>query len=621
MFMFCKECGKKIPDDSKFCPNCGAPAAALEELSAQEVTVEAIKDHPQSAAADKTTVEKPDSSNPDMPEGALPEQDATWSGNYQKNKMIGLVTYKRIHTEITISTGEIALSQKAGRKNPTETRAALSDLRQITKKSTFDFWDTLYAFIFLGIALICLLCSQLGGAAGAALLGAICFFTGFGKEVSLQFGTGTEMRIHVSSGAAAEDLIGNVARCSRRDLPVTVDKKSTRIVCGGFGALIILGVLLGIIGMLAGGDTTVDQAIDTVRGGYLGGYTDVTVEEIVTDFFSASGEVTQDTILWNGGQTDQGETIVEAQCTYGNGQMSRIQFKMLTEDTFAFNGLEDPALAAESIPIEMCMEILNTIYFTYYMDKYDMEEATDRLNAVSCGAVLCGAGADYQGDRENLYQEAFVLEPISETAAAYLGLLEEEVPVYDTGAYFNILGGYSIALLDGYSVPMLEENGFNTLCAYYDESQVGYVIEDIDGNGVPELLIGEIGEWGGGSGFFFDLYTQVDGQPVLVAASSERDRYYLCQNGMIANEGSSGADDSFCGYYEIDPATGELRIIETVLYQGFYQDAGPWFYTTLQPWEASVYDGSQAEISEAEATEIMERYSYAYIDFQPLPMG
>lgn len=92
---------------------------------------------------------------------------------------------------------------------------------------------------------------------------------------------------------------------------------------------------------------------------------------------------------------------------------------------------------------------------------------------------------------------------------------------------------------------MLEEYGLNPLCAYYDYSQVGYAIEDVDGNGIPELLIGEIGEWGGGSGAFFDLYTLTDGQPVRVFASSERERYYLCQDGAIAAEGSSGADDFF----------------------------------------------------------------------------
>lgn len=158
-----------------------------------------------------------------------------------------------------------------------------------------------------------------------------------------------------------------------------------------------------------------------------------------------------------------------------------------------------------------------------------------------------------------------------------------ESPVYDTSVYSNILGGYYIVLTDGYSASMLEENNFNALCAYYDASQIGYAIQD------------------------------VDGQAVLVAASSERDRYYICQDGTIANEGSFGADDSYNAYYTIDPITGARSILEAVIYQGFYEGAGPWFYTAPELWEASMYDGSQTEISEAEAAQIMQNHSYKAI--------
>lgn len=266
------------------------------------------------------------------------------------------------------------------------------------------------------------------------------------------------------------------------------------------------------------------------------------------------------------------------------------------------------------------------MYYNYYVfeNLEDLEAAkavVTRLDQVSCGAVLCGASADYEGNRENLYQSAFDMEALPATAANYLGLLqttEPETPVYDTSAYDNILGGYYIVLADGYSIPMLEDNDFNTLYAYYDYSQIGYAIQDIDGNGIPELLIGEIEE-GSDSGFCIDLYTLVDGQAVLVAASSERDRYYICQDGTIANEGSFGADDSYNAYYMIDSTTGTLSILEAILYQGFYEDAGPWFYTTLEPWEASISDSSQTEISEEEAAQIPQNHSYKSIEFQAIP--
>ena len=55
------------------------------------------------------------------------------------------------------------------------------------------------------------------------------------------------------------------------------------------------------------------------------------------------------------------------------------------------------------------------------------------------------------------------------------------------------------------------------------------------------------------------------------------------------------------------------------MYQGFYEDGGPWVYTTLEPWEDSVSDGSQVEISESDAAQIMESHPYASIEFEAIP--
>ena len=63
----------------------------------------------------------------------------------------------------------------------------------------------------------------------------------------------------------------------------------------------------------------------------------------------------------------------------------------------------------------------------------------------------------------------------------------------------------------------------------------------------------------------------------------------------------------------MDP-TGTLSIIETVLYQGFWVDAGPWFYTTLELWDASVDDDFQVEISEEEK-EVEKRNFFSLLLF------
>lgn len=256
--------------------------------------------------------------------------------------------------------------------------------------------------------------------------------------------------------------------------------------------------------------------------------------------------------------------IVEARYTDQDGQETKLQFRMIDEETFRYGGMTDISDLSEAV------KYLNMMYFNYYCgseetgDPSAVEAVIDRLNQVSCGAVLCGASVAYEGDRENLYQSAFDMEALPATAANYLGLLQTmqpESPAYDSSAYSSILGGYYIALSDGYSASMLEEYGLNPLCAYYDYSQVGYAIEDVDGNGIPELLIGEIGEWGGGSGAFFDLYTLTDGQPVRVFASSERERYYLCQGRSNRSGGAPAAlMILLMPYYAIDSVSGTASI-------------------------------------------------------------
>ena len=75
---------------------------------------------------------------------------------------------------------------------------------------------------------------------------------------------------------------------------------------------------------------------------------------------------------------------------------------------------------------------------------------------------------------------------------------------------------------------------------------VGYAVDDLDDNGIPELAIGTIS----GDDFYgkliFVLYT-VDsgGEAVPVFSSTERDRYYYAGGNRFANLGSSSATDSF----------------------------------------------------------------------------
>lgn len=74
-------------------------------------------------------------------------------------------------------------------------------------------------------------------------------------------------------------------------------------------------------------------------------------------------------------------------------------------------------------------------------------------------------------------------------------------------------------------------------------SNAGYAFIDIDDDGISELLISMIsdGGWGAGDGMIYDLCTIQGGKVVHLVSSGERNRYYLCRNNIIANEGSESA--------------------------------------------------------------------------------
>ena len=186
--------------------------------------------------------------------------------------------------------------------------------------------------------------------------------------------------------------------------------------------------------------------------------------------------------------------------------------------------------------------------------------------------------------------------------------------------YHEILDNYYYAISEDWDIDKMEEKGVCYMCCWRENvSEMGYTCIDVDGNGVSELLIGEVESEGASVGMFYDMYTIVDNKAVQIVSSGERDRYYLCKDYQIANEGSSSAAESSNSYYFLkDGKTLELK--EAVIYDGYYAGAyddidnevNPWFYSTTG-FEESDYN----PISEEKAWEIIDSYEYMDIVFTP----
>lgn len=147
-----------------------------------------------------------------------------------------------------------------------------------------------------------------------------------------------------------------------------------------------------------------------------------------------------------------------------------------------------------------------------------------------------------------------------------------------------------------------------------DKERMGYLIEDIDGDGTEELIFGQNADpdsaW---NGVVYDLYTICDGELVHVFDGWDRNRYYLCENGMIANEGSGSASTSISAYYVFEGS--ELHLVEAVRLNGWDDPDHPWSYSTQS---TDYYDMENAEfISEEQARAIMGQYIYRHPVFTP----
>ena len=127
--------------------------------------------------------------------------------------------------------------------------------------------------------------------------------------------------------------------------------------------------------------------------------------------------------------------------------------------------------------------------------------------------------------------------PVSaETAAA-----ADSVSTSGETTYSKILNIYARALREKWDGASLMEHNMDTL------ENVGYIIADLDGDGIQELAIGTTerltDEFYGK--LLLALYTR-DGEDTVrtVFQSIARDRYYYVGENKFANLGSSGADDS-----------------------------------------------------------------------------
>lgn len=234
---------------------------------------------------------------------------------------------------------------------------------------------------------------------------------------------------------------------------------------------------------------------------------------------------------------------------------------------------------------------------------------------LSLAALMCGCSELPFVDRMTRYIEA-------STPATPVPAPEETpepalaTPAPDAMAiYRDILSRYRTAAGAMWDMEQLSNAGLNYMAAYAYGSdplnRIGYCRMDYDGDGIEELLIGCCTGDSYTDQIVLEMYTIADGQPRQVFSSGERDRYYICSDRIIANDGSSSAYESSSSYYDF--TGGELKFREGVEFNMTADKNAPWFYVAA--------DGTKSGMEESAALAITEAAQAKYISLAYTPLS
>ena len=177
----------------------------------------------------------------------------------------------------------------------------------------------------------------------------------------------------------------------------------------------------------------------------------------------------------------------------------------------------------------------------------------------------------------------------------------------DISVYDSVLDKICQALTDG-TAGDSEDDG---LFAIYEGtralndgdvlSAIGYRIEDINGDNVPELMIGLVNEVvdGKASGSqILVLYTVKDGEPVCVAESFYRSMYQWAGDGNFYYYGSGGAIYHAFGMFSLPQGAAELNGDEF-----YFTDVRDESFTEIVYYHNNTGIWDSAEAEELDVTE------------------
>lgn len=204
---------------------------------------------------------------------------------------------------------------------------------------------------------------------------------------------------------------------------------------------------------------------------------------------------------------------------------------------------------------------------------------------------------------------------------------EEEVYEGDASTHYideiyaEQIERYYIALSQEWNEGQYYENEMcGMAAAFYEGSpldNVGFGFADLDNDGYWELIIGGILN-SETDPTVFEIWTNTENGPVMLAQSGYRNRYCLGytpedDTWFIANEGSNSAANS--GTYFLMLQEGELKVVQGIVFDAIANEEAPWFMAHDLDWDTT----NDEPIAEDLAMAIIDAYKkdYTVVEYFP----
>ena len=164
--------------------------------------------------------------------------------------------------------------------------------------------------------------------------------------------------------------------------------------------------------------------------------------------------------------------------------------------------------------------------------------------ALTLSLCACGKKQEQESEeQETEIEEPVESEPSKPNDTDYMSVYRDTLDRYGLFIATDEGNRYELGISDGvwetvtWQIPREEALG-----------ALGYTLRDVSGDGVPELIIGEIRQ-DGEPNILYAMYTVSDDEVLCVLESWARSRFYLMDDGRFGYEGSSGAMSSAFGIY------------------------------------------------------------------------